>query len=134
MPFTKPIAAGLDDVVRALVLPSLAVYAEGQTTYLRFLVNATAERRLLVDETIQPSHSMGYSRCIEHVRRILAPVPPATVNRRLMYAGLTMQRILCLREQMLDETPGGSHPYWGDGSIETVFDAVHAVLTAPSKF
>lgn len=125
---------GLEDVVRALVLPSLAVYDDGETTYLRFLVNATAERRLLVDESIQPSHSVGYSRCIEHVRHILSTIPPATVNRRLMYAGLTMQRILCFREQMLDDTPGRSHPYWGAGSIETVCDAVHAVLTAPSQF
>lgn len=121
-------------VVSAMVLPSLAVHADGETTYLRFLANASAERRVLVDETIQPSHAFGYQRCIAHVRRILSPLPQSVVDRRLMYSGLTMEKILCLREQMIDETPGGVHAYWGPGSIETVLDAVHAVILAPSNF
>lgn len=122
--------ATLDDIVRAMVVPNLDIAGDtGESeTYLRFIGNAQAERRALFQATAG-GESPAYGRCMEHVRRLLAPLPAAVVNQRLLFAGLAMQAILEAREAALDGADAGSHPYWTrDGALDAIVDAVEAIL------
>ena len=126
----QPDGATLDDIVRAMLIPNVDIAGEtGENeTYLRFIGNVQAERRALFQETAG-GESPAYGRCMVHVRRLLAPLPVAVVNQRLLFAGLAMQSILEAREAALDGADTGDHPYWTrEGALDAIVDAVEAVL------
>jgi AcrR family transcriptional regulator len=120
----------LDDVVRAMIVPSIELpgdWGEGET-YLRFIGHMQAERRALFAETAG-SESPAYARCYDHVRRLLAHLPLAVVNQRLLFAGLALQAILEAREAALDGADAHDHPYWTrEGALDAIVDAVKAIL------
>jgi AcrR family transcriptional regulator len=122
--------ATLDDVVRAMIVPSIELpgdWGEGET-YLRFIGHLQAERRALFAETAG-SESPAYARCYDHVRRLLAHLPLTVVNQRLLFAGLALQAILEAREAALDGADAHDHPYWTrEGALEAIVDAVKAIL------
>ena len=126
----QPGGATLDDVVRAMLLPNIDIAGETgeRETYLRFIGNLGAERRGLFEETLE-GEALGYARCLDHVRRLLARLPAAVVNQRLLFAGLAMHAILQAREAALDGAEEGEHPYWTrNGALDAIVDAVEGVL------
>lgn len=121
-------------VVRAMVLPNIGLAGEtGEgETYFRFIVNVQNERRALFRETV-PEHSEGYARYVAHVHRLLAPLPAATINQRLLFAGLSIQTLLAAREAALDRSDTGDHHFWSRPEALTgMLDAVESVLTSPA--
>ncbi|MGJ3626236.1 bifunctional ornithine acetyltransferase/N-acetylglutamate synthase [Sphingomonas sp. MMS24-JH45] len=54
-------------------------------------------------------HSPGYARYLAHVQRLLAPLPPAIVNQRLLLAGLSLQTLLAAREAAMVGDTGDHH-------------------------
>ena len=126
----KPDGPTLDDIVRAMVVPSIELpgdWGEGET-YLRFIGHLQAERRALFAETAG-SESPAYARCYDHVRRLLAHLPLAVVNQRLLFAGLALQAILEAREAALDGADAHDHPYWTrEGALDAIVDAIKAIL------
>jgi AcrR family transcriptional regulator len=127
---TKPGGATLDDVVRAMIVPSIELpgdWGEGET-YLRFIGHLQAERRALFAETAG-TESPAYARCYDHVRRLLAHLPLTVVNQRLLFAGLALQAILEAREAALDGADAHDHPYWTrEGALDAIVDAIKAIL------
>lgn len=122
----------LDAVVRAMVLPHIDV--EGETgereTYLRFIGNLQAERRELFQQAAR-EESAAYARCLDHIRRLLGHMPLATVNQRLLFAGLSTQAILAAREAALDGADE-SHPYWTrPGALDAIVLAIQSILVGP---
>ena len=127
-------APDLPTVVRANVMPcvDLAGDTGERETYFRFIVNVQNERRALFRETV-PEHSPGYARYIAHVQRLLAPLPPAIVNQRLLFAGLSLQTLLAAREAALDRSDTGDHQFWSrPEALEGMIEAVEAILTSPA--
>ena len=126
-------AMAVRDVVRAMVLANIDIPGETgeRETYFRFIVNVQNERRALFKATV-PEHSTSYARYIAHVRRLLADVPEALINRRLLFAGLSLQTLLAAREAALDGDDPGGRAYWGgEAAFESMIDAVEAILTGP---
>ncbi|WP_294358003.1 TetR/AcrR family transcriptional regulator [uncultured Sphingomonas sp.] len=121
----------LRDVVRAMVLPIVAF--SGPTgeheTYFRFIVNVQNERRALFRDTV-PKHSDGFRRFVAHVHRLLAPLPAATINQRILFASLSLQTLVAAREASLDRRGSGDHHFWSRaGALAGLLDAVEAILT-----
>lgn len=130
----RPSGATLDDVVRAMIVPSIdqpGEWGEGET-YLRFIGHLQAERRQLF-AAAAGSESPGYTRCHDHVRRLLARLPLGVVNQRLLFSGLALQAILEAREAALDGADAHDHPYWTrEGALDAIIDAVKAILMGSS--
>jgi AcrR family transcriptional regulator len=124
----------LDDIVRAMVLPNIDIQGEtGESeTYLRFIGNLQAERRALFEDAAG-TESLAYARCLDQVRRLLAHLPLAVVNQRLLFAGLSSQAILAAREAALDGADEGTHPYWTrPGALDAIILAIEGILIGPS--
>ena len=123
-------AETLDGVVRAMILPSIdppGELGEGET-YLRFIGHLQAERREVFEDAAG-SESPAYARCYDGVRRLLAHLPIAVVNQRLLFASLSLQAILEAREAALDGADAHDHPYWTrEGALDAIVDAVTAIL------
>ena len=125
----------LRDVVRAMVLPNIDLAGEtGENeTYFRFIVNVQNERRALFRDTV-PEHSESYRRYMAHVHRLLAPLPAATINQRLLFAGLSLQTLLAAREAAQDRSDTGDHHFWSRPEAVTgMLDAVQSILTSPAS-
>jgi len=125
----------LPQVVRAMVLPNIEF--RGPTgeheTYFRFIVNVQNERRALFRDTV-PEHSEGFRRFIAHVHRLLAPLPPATINQRILFASLALQTLIAAREASLDRTGSGDHHFWSrPDALSGMLDAVSAILIGPGR-
>ncbi|WP_375288150.1 TetR/AcrR family transcriptional regulator [Sphingomonas sp.] len=124
----------LDDIVRAMVLPNIDIQGEtGESeTYLRFIGNLQAERRALFEDAAG-TESLAYARCLDQVRRLLAHLPLAVVNQRLLFAGLSSQAILAAREAALDGADERAHPYWTrPGALDAIILAIEGILIGPS--
>ena len=130
-------AEGVPDltaVVRAMALPNVELSGETgeHETYFRFIVNVQNERRALFSETV-PEHSEGYARYIAHVHRLLAPLPAATINQRLLFAGLSLQTLMAAREAALDRSDTGDHHFWSRPEALTgMLEAVESILRNPA--
>jgi len=120
----------LDEVVRAMVLPNVVfrgITGEHET-YFRFIVNVQNERRQLFRDTV-PEHSESFRRFIGHVHRLLAPMPSAEVNQRILFASLALQTLIAAREASLDRASSGDHHFWSrPDALAGMIDAVHAIL------
>jgi AcrR family transcriptional regulator len=125
----------LREVVRAMVLPNVDLAGETgeRETYFRFIVNVQNERRALFRDTV-PEHSESYRRYMAHVHRLLEPLPAATINQRLLFAGLSLQTLLAAREAALDRSDTGDHHFWSRPEAVTgMLDAVESILTSPAS-
>ena len=125
----------LRDVVRALVVPNAELCGEtGEgETYFRFMTSMQTERRQMFDEWAGGEHSEGYVRCLAHFHRLLAHLPHALVNQRLLFAGLSLRTLLAGREAARDAGAGVDHPYWGEPvALDGMVDAVEAILIGPA--
>ena len=119
--------ASLIDVTRLMVttslLPSDPPWSD---CYNRFVVVLQLSNRQLFMEALEGRWNSGYQRCLDHIRRLLAPEPAASVNRRLLFMGASLGGILSARESELADT-SRPHPTWTDPAT---LDAIAAVLAA----
>ncbi|WP_375249405.1 helix-turn-helix domain-containing protein [Sphingomonas sp.] len=123
-------AMTLRDLVRAIVLPNIELRGSTgeEETYLRFIVNVQNERRDLFRDSVS-EHSESYARYIAHVHRLLAPLPPAVVKQRVLFAGLALQTLLAAREAALDRSDTGDHHFWSrPEALAGILDAVESIL------
>lgn len=119
------------DVVRAFVQPSLDLRSDPDhpETYHRFISNIMGERRELFESTIVGNHAAGYQRATAHIRRLLGKVPPAEVDRRIVFATLSLQAVFTARETACDLIADGSHPFWGRDDVTLgIFATTEAIL------
>lgn len=124
-------APSIDDVVRAFVQPSLDLCSDPghPETYHRFISNIMGERRELFESTIVASHATGYQRATDHVRRLLPDVPVAEIDRRIVFATLSLQAIFTARESAADASRDAPHPFWGrDDVTHGIFRTVETIL------
>ncbi|WP_225205310.1 TetR/AcrR family transcriptional regulator [Novosphingobium huizhouense] len=110
-------------LVRTSLLPSDPPWSD---CYNRFVVVLQLSNRALFMEALEGRWNSGYQRCLDHIRRLLAPRPPATINRRLLFMGASLGGILSARESELADT-SRPHPTWTDPAT---LDAIAAALAA----
>lgn len=128
-------APTLNQVVRAMLIPNIELKGETgeHETYFRFIVNVQNERRALFRDTV-PEHSEGYRRYMAHVHRLLAPLPAAEINMRILFAGLSLQTLMAAREAALDRSGSGDHRFWSRAeALDGMLAAVESVLLSTGK-
>jgi AcrR family transcriptional regulator len=120
----------LSDIVAALVLPSLHLRTEpGQSeTWFRFLANVMGEKRDLFEATIVGRHANGYDRCVAHLRSLFAAIPAHEVDRRIVFAMLSLQALFAAREAALDAAGDAPHPFWSRADVTAGLSASAAAI------
>ena len=121
----------LDDVVRAMIVPNIEHRRRDRARARPTSASSATCRPSGARCSPRPagSESPGYARCLDHVRRLLAHLPLAVVNQRLLFAGLALQAILEAREAALDGADAREHPYWTrEGALDAIVDAIKAIL------
>ncbi|MEE2917105.1 TetR family transcriptional regulator [Sphingomonas ginsenosidimutans] len=124
----------LRDLVEAIVLPNVELRGDTgeEETYFRFIVNVQNERRELFRDTV-PEHSDSYRRYVDHVRRLLTPLPVVLANQRVLFAGLAMQTLVAAREAALDRSDNRDHHFWSrPDALTGIIDAMEAILLNPA--
>lgn len=123
--------ASVRELVYALVTPNFALNGESgeQETYLRFIMALQTNHRQLFRDILEVRWAQGYQRCLEHLRRLLAPMPAELINQRLVFMGLSLQAILASREGALDANGDRPHPFWhAPYMVESIVDSLQALL------
>ncbi|MDB5868144.1 MAG: transcriptional regulator, TetR family [Polaromonas sp.] len=128
----------LRQILEVLVLPSLNLgEADGETggeedTYLRFISLLALQNRALLDEVLEGGLNTGYQRCLGHIRRLAANVPPAVLAQRLVFMSISLRAILAAREASLDQRADPHHFWASPDTLKNLLDALQGMVNAPS--
>jgi AcrR family transcriptional regulator len=86
--------------------------AQGEC-YNRFVFSLLLSNRTLFNNAMAGRWNSGYQRGLEHIRRLMSPVPRAEINRRLVFMGASLGAILASRETELADR-SREHRMWTD--------------------
>ncbi|GAA4415485.1 TetR/AcrR family transcriptional regulator [Quisquiliibacterium transsilvanicum] len=119
------------EVVDVLVQASVDIGED--ENYNRFIVMLGMTHRQFFMETLAGQWNSGYQRCLDHLRRLMPPLPPAMKNQRLLFLGAALGAVMAARETGLADT-SRSHPTWGSPHTLSHFaHAMTAMLEAPPE-
>ncbi len=114
----------LADALGAIVLPSVQFADEDEEygqAFNRLLLRISLYEGGYIDRVLAGRYNAGYQRCLSHLRRLMAPMPAETQNRRFVFLGTYVSSILAQREGMLADLDT-EHRHWR--SEETVQDLI----------
>lgn len=80
--------------------------------HMRFVVAMQFNHRKMFLDAIGKRWNSSYMRCIEHIKRLLAHVPPDILQQRLVYMFLFLNTSMAAREMAFEEDPSGG-TLWG---------------------
>lgn len=101
--------------------------------YNRFIIALQLSNRRLFMDALGGRWNSGYLRCQDHIRHVLAHLPPAVVNQRLLFMGSALGGILSARESELADT-SRPHPTWTDpATLDAVAHALAAILQGDAR-
>jgi AcrR family transcriptional regulator len=123
----------LHEIIEALLWPSTDLETDPAhpSTYIRFITNLRTNHRELFLEALERKWDSGYRRCIAHIRRLLAHLPAALVNQRLIFMSLYLQATLSARESALEHHDGHNRLWFQPETCENLIDTVCGLLTEP---
>ncbi len=104
--------------------------ADGEEdTYLRFLSFLSLQQRSMLDEVLGETWNTGYQRCLAHIRRLATGVPGDVLEKRLVFMSISLRAIMASREAALEG--GRDHPFWTVATMDSLLDALDAMLRGP---
>jgi AcrR family transcriptional regulator len=118
------------DALDALIRP-VNQLTEGdahQSTYIRFLSNLQLNHRDLVRNYLGDQWNVGYRRCLDHLRRLLADIPQPLLEQRMSLIGIYANAIFAAKEaaQSAGQAP---NRFWTPAhTLENIMDTLQAVL------
>lgn len=119
----------LDAFIRP-VYQLTATEAEG-STYLRFLSNVQLTHRALFRAYIGTKWNVGYRRCLEHFRQMLAHIPAPLLEQRVSLVAIYTTTVLSMREAPADEAHSPSRLWIPKFTLDNILDTFEAMLTCP---
>lgn len=122
------------EVVEVLVHSSVNMGdgGEAEGTYIRFVTMLGMTHRDLFLDALQGKWNSGYLRCLDHLRRLMPPMPAALKNQRFVFMGGMLGAVLSMREAALTDTVR-DHPLWRASSTLPHFIlSLTALLEAPA--
>ncbi len=122
------------EVVDVLVYSAVNMGDEGggEDTYIRFITMLGMTHRDLFLSALQGKWNSGYLRCLNHLRRLMPPMPSTMKNQRFVFMGALLSGVLSMREAALTDT-GREHPVWRSSMTLPHFTlTVAALLEAPA--
>lgn len=119
----------LRDIIDILIMPAVGEgVQEEEETYFRFLIMLQLNHRKLLASTASKQWNSGYDRCVIHIKRLLAHVPPSILKQRMFFVTVYMSVMLAARETRDSETEG-RHPFWTrDYTMANLADTAQALL------
>lgn len=121
------------EVAEILVHPSLDLAgAREEDSYNRFIVMLGQTRRDLLMDTLGGHWNSGYLRCLEHLRRLMPPMPRAMQNQRFVFVGAYLGSVLAARENQLADR-SREHPMWAaNATLEHFIDTLTTLIDTPA--
>lgn len=123
------------EVVEVLVQSSVNMGDGGDAegTYIRFVTMLGMTHRDLFMDALQGKWNSGYLRCLDHLRRLMPPMPASMKNQRFIFMGAMLGSVLSMREAALTDTVR-NHPVWRSSSVIPHFIlSLTALLEAPAE-
>lgn len=104
----------------------------GEDTYIRFITMLGMTHRDLFLSALQGKWNSGYLRCLNHLRRLMPPIPAAMKNQRFVFMGALLSGVLSMREAALTDNRR-EHPVWRSPQTLPHFTlTTAAMLEAPA--
>lgn len=121
------------EVVDVLIQSALNMDEDGrgEDTYIRFVTMLSMTHRDLFLDALEGRWNAGYQRCLEHLRRLMPPMPPAIKNQRFVFMGAYLSTILSMREAALTDTKREHRMWSSPRTIEHFAVTLTALLEAP---
>ncbi|MFV3126829.1 TetR/AcrR family transcriptional regulator [Niveispirillum sp. KHB5.9] len=123
------------EIVDVLVQSSVNMGEDGDAegTYIRFVTMLGMTHRDLFIDALQGKWNSGYLRCLDHLRRLMPPMPAAMKNQRFIFMGAALGSVLSMREAALTDTVR-DHPVWRSSTVIPHFVlSLTALLEAPAE-
>lgn len=118
------------DIVDILIFPVIAL---DDDYYVRFIVMLSMSHRDMMMDAIEERWNSAYRRCLDHLRKLMPPMPAALQNQRLMFMGAYLGSVLAARQRSLADR-SRQHPTWdSDHSLEHFAQSLTTVLEAPVR-
>lgn len=125
---------GIREVVEALVYPSINLAEETETaedSYIRFIALLGMSHREFFMEALENRWNSGYLRCLDHLRRLMPPMPAAAKNQRFIFLGAFLTSVIAAREAALADR-SRPHPMWrSEATLHHFIGLLTAMLAAP---
>ncbi|HEY4345643.1 MAG TPA: helix-turn-helix domain-containing protein [Parvibaculum sp.] len=120
----------LREIIDVLIMPAAGPEGmpEDEETYFRFLIMLQLNHRKLFTGALGSQWNSGYDRCVVHIRRLLANVPSALLDQRLLFVTVYLSTMLAARESAVGGS-GGRHRFWSKGyTMSNLADTAQALL------
>lgn len=115
------------DIVDVLIVPLTTL---GNDHYVRFISMLSMTHRDLMIGALDPSWNSAYGRCLDHLRRLMPPMPHAQQNMRFVLMGIYLTAVISSRQRSLADH-SRSHPAWDSpASLEHFMQTLVALLAA----
>ena len=98
--------------------------------HMRFVVAMQFNHRKMFLDAIGDRWNKSYLRCIKHLKRLMAHVPTAIVNQRLVFMSLFINASLAAREAAFESDPTGGKLWGREEALENLIGAIARSLEA----
>lgn len=122
---------GVADIARLLITTSIEPEPAPGSNYLRFIASLQVNHRQLFLDALENRWNAGYLRCLQHLQRLLAPMPANLLNQRLIFMSLYLNATLAARELAMG-LPAASDKLWRSATaLDNLADSLCGLLTQP---
>jgi AcrR family transcriptional regulator len=98
--------------------------------HMRFVVAMQFNHRRMFLDAIGDRWNKSYLRCIKHLKRLLAHVPAAILNQRLVFMSLFVNASLAAREAAFEGDPTGGKLWGREEALENLINTIGHSLEA----
>lgn len=118
------------EILEALVRPANQITEgdEQEGTYIRFLADVQRNHRELVRQYLGDRWNLGYRRCLDHLRTLLAHVPAPLLEQRMSMIGIYANAIFAAKEAARDAAQAPNRFWAPQYTLENIIDSLQAVL------
>jgi AcrR family transcriptional regulator len=128
--------SSIAEVVDILIYPSIGLAAEmggGEDDYICFAFMLMLIHRDLFISAVGARWNSGYTRCLQHLRRLMPDMPPRIKNQRFVFMGAYLGSVLSLREIALMDRSRPHHTWSSDTTLKHFAQTICALLEAPHQ-
>jgi AcrR family transcriptional regulator len=128
--------SSIAELVEILVYPSVGLAEEmggGDDNYISFAFMMMLNHRELFMAAVGERWNSGYTRCLEHLRRLMPDMPPEVKNQRFVFMGAYLGSILSLREIALMDSSRPHRTWSANSTLDHFVLTICAMLEAPHQ-
>lgn len=121
------------EICEVLVYPSVNPSGPDaeEECYNRFIVLLGMSHREFLMDVLAGKLNSGYLRCLEHLKRLMFPLPDHIVSQRLVFVETYIGSVLSARESLLSDQ-SREHPTWqSPRTLRHFIDTLIAIIEAP---